>query len=204
MILDWDVHHGNGTENSFYDDPEILSISIHQEGNFPPNTGNSEKVGEGKGAGYNVNIPLPAGTGNAGYLYTLENVVVPIAEQFKPEIIIVAAGQDANVFDPLSHMLVTADGYGEMAKVVKSLAERLCEGRLVVCHEGGYSAAYVPFCTLRIIESLSELQSKVTEDPFRGSTQGLPTNILADHQKEAVNRVIKVQSPFWNFDVVYK
>ncbi|MFC5590716.1 class II histone deacetylase [Sporosarcina soli] len=204
MILDWDVHHGNGTENSFYDDPEILSISIHQEGNFPPNTGYSEKVGEGKGAGYNVNIPLPAGTGNAGYLYTLENVVVPIAEQFKPEIIIVAAGQDANVFDPLSHMLVTADGYGEMAKAVKSLAERLCEGRLVVCHEGGYSAAYVPFCTLRIIESLSGLQSKVTEDPFQGSTQGLPTNILADHQKEAVNRVIKVQSQFWNFEVVYK
>jgi acetoin utilization deacetylase AcuC-like enzyme len=199
MILDWDVHHGNGTESSFYDDPEILTVSLHQELNFPPDRGFAEDIGEGQGKGFNVNIPLLAGTGNAGYIYALEKVVLPLAEQFKPELVIVAAGQDASVFDPLSHMMVTADGYGKITSLVKNLAERLCDGRLVVCHEGGYSAAYVPFCSLRIIESLSGLKSKVTEDPFYESIKGLPTDVLAKHQKEAVDKVISIQSQFWKF-----
>lgn len=119
MILDWDVHHGNGTENIFYEDPETLFISLHQELNFPPNRGFAEHMGRDDGEGYNVNIPLPAGTGNAGYKYALEKVVAPIAEEFKPELIIVSAGQDANVFDPLARMMVTAEGYGEIASMVK-------------------------------------------------------------------------------------
>lgn len=201
MILDWDVHHGNGTENAFYDDPEILTISLHQEFNFPPDRGFAEHIGKDEGKGFNVNIPLLAGTGNAGYMYALEKVVVPIAEQFKPELIIVAAGQDASVFDPLAQMIVNAEGYRKMAALVKDLAERLCEGRLVVCHEGGYSAAYVPFCSLRIIESLSGLKSKVTDDPFYEAIKGLPTNVLAGHQKEAVEKVIQVQSQFWKLGI---
>ncbi|WP_042349581.1 class II histone deacetylase [Bacillus massiliigorillae] len=201
LILDWDVHHGNGTENAFYDDPEILTISIHQELNFPPNRGYAEHLGEGAGEGYNVNIPLPAGTGNAGYYYALEKVVFPIAEQFKPELIIVAAGQDASVFDPLSRMLVTADGYGKIAALVKELAKKLCDGRLVVCHEGGYSAAYVPFCSLRIIESLSGLKSKVTDDPYYEAIKSLPTDVLAKHQVEAIEKVIEIQSSFWTFTI---
>ncbi|QGQ44806.1 class II histone deacetylase [Metabacillus sediminilitoris] len=198
LILDWDVHHGNGTENIFYDDPNVLTVSLHQELNFPPNRGLMNHNGEGAGLGYNVNIPLPAGTGNAGYIYALENVVFPIAEQFKPELIIVAAGQDANVFDPLARMMVTADGFGIMAKLVKDLAEKLCENRLVFSHEGGYSAAYVPFCSLRIIESLSGLKSKVTEDPYYEAIATLPTNVLYPHQKEAVEKVIDIQSNFWS------
>ncbi|UOQ95736.1 class II histone deacetylase [Halobacillus shinanisalinarum] len=194
MILDWDVHHGNGTENAFYDDPNVLFISLHQEFNFPPDRGAAEDLGESEGKGYNVNIPLPAGTGNAGYLYALEKVVIPKADQFNPELIIVSAGQDASVFDPLAQMMVTADGYGEITSVVKHLAERHCEGRLVVCHEGGYSPSYVPFCTLRIMESLSGLQSKVEEDPYFEAIKGLPSDILAKHQKEAVDQVIKIQS----------
>ena len=201
MILDWDVHHGNGTENAFYNDPNVLTISLHQEFNFPPDRGYAEHVGEGKGEGYNVNIPLLAGTGNAGYTHALEKIVFPIAEQFKPELIIVAAGQDANVFDPLSRMIVTADGYGKITSLVKNLAERLCEGRLVVCHEGGYSAAYVPFCSLRIIETLSGLKSKVTEDPYYEAIKGLPTEVLASHQVDAVEKVIKVQSQYWNLEI---
>ncbi|MFP7226150.1 class II histone deacetylase, partial [Priestia filamentosa] len=148
LIIDWDVHHGNGTESSFYDDPEVLTISLHQEYNFPSNRGDVEDVGEDRGAGFNVNIPLPAGTGNAGYLHAIEKIISPIAEQFKPEIILVAAGQDASVFDPLAQMMVTADGFKKMAVAIKELAQQICGGRLVLCHEGGYSAAYVPICTL--------------------------------------------------------
>lgn len=198
MILDWDVHHGNGTENIFYNDPEVLFISLHQELNFPPNRGFIEHTGTQEGEGYNVNIPLPAGTGNAGYKYALEKVVAPIAEEFKPELIIVSAGQDANVFDPLARMMVTAEGFGEIASLVKGMAETLCEGRLVVSHEGGYSAAYVPFCSLRIIESLTGLKSKVTADPYQEVMEGLPVNILKNDQKAAVDEVIELQSKYWN------
>ncbi|GIO20445.1 class II histone deacetylase [Oceanobacillus oncorhynchi subsp. incaldanensis] len=198
MVLDWDVHHGNGTENIFYEDSEILFISLHQELNFPPNRGFAEHTGSGDGEGYNVNIPLPAGTGNAGYKYALEKLVTPIAKEFKPELIIVSAGQDANVFDPLARMMVTAEGYGEIASLVKEMAGNLCSGRLVVSHEGGYSAAYVPFCTLRIIESLTGLKSKVTADPYQEVIETLPTNILKNNQKEAVDEIVERQSRYWN------
>jgi acetoin utilization deacetylase AcuC-like enzyme len=199
MIIDWDVHHGNGTENGFYHDPEVLFVSIHQEQSFPPNSGFVQNVGEADGQGFNINIPLPAGTGNAGYLYALEQLVVPIADQFKPELVLVSAGQDPSVFDPLAQMMVTAEGFGKIATVVKNIAERHCDGAMVVCHEGGYSSAYVPFCTLRVIEAISGLQSKVVEDPFQIAVEALPSNILANHQKDAVLQAIKVQSDFWKF-----
>ncbi|MDT3425803.1 acetoin utilization deacetylase AcuC-like enzyme [Paenibacillus forsythiae] len=198
LIIDWDVHHGNGTESGFYEDNEILFVSLHQEFNFPYNRGFVSHTGEGKGLGYNVNIPLPAGTGNAGYLYALEKVVGPIAERFQPELILVSAGQDASPFDPLSQMMVTAAGFGEIASYVKGMAERLCQGRLAVCHEGGYSTGYVPFCSLRIIESLSGKKSAVEGDPFQMGIQGLPTDTLFPHQKAAVDEVVKVQSEFWD------
>lgn len=199
MIIDWDVHHGNGTEDAFYDDDEVLFVSLHQELNFPPNSGLVDHVGDGKGKGFNVNIPLPAGTGNAGYLYAFKKVIEPLANQFQPELIIISAGQDPNAFDPLARMLVTAEGFGEMAHLVKKLAEKHCEGRVVASHEGGYSAAYVPFCTLRVIEALSGQKSKVEEDPFQLGLESLPTDVLFDHQKEAVEEVIKVQKEYWHF-----
>ncbi|RSL30314.1 class II histone deacetylase [Salibacterium salarium] len=198
MILDWDVHHGNGTESAFYDDPNTLFVSIHQEYNFPPDRGLIEHTGAGDGEGYNVNIPLPAGTGNAGYLHALKELTFPIAEQFQPELILVSAGQDPSVFDPLAQMMVTADGFGSVAAEVKQLAERICDGRLVVCHEGGYSSSYVPFCTLRIIEALSGRNSKVTEDPFYVVIQGLPSNKLEKHQKEAVQKAAALQNRYWD------
>ncbi len=149
-------------------------------------------MGKGKGTGYNVNIPLPAGTGNNGYLYAFKELIVPIVEEFKPELILISAGQDASKFDPLGRMLVDAEGYKQMATIMKQLAEKHCNGRLVALHEGGYSAAYVPFCTLKIIEGLSGLDSGV-EDPF-------PDVRIAPfyaNQKEAIDKAIEIQSEFW-------
>ncbi|WP_102346060.1 class II histone deacetylase [Bacillus sp. Marseille-P3661] len=196
MIIDWDVHHGNGIEHAFYDDPNILFFSLHQHGTIPPGGGNAEDIGEGPGKGYNVNIPLPAGTGNAGYLYALENIVVPIADEFMPELVIVSAGQDPSIYDPLGRMQVTAEGFYKMASIVKGIADRHCNGRLVACHEGGYSSTYVPFCTLKVIECLSGLESGV-EDPFQSIFNELPENKVSFDQSEAVDKVRKIQSEFW-------
>lgn len=199
LILDWDVHHGNGTEDIFYDTDEVLFVSIHQELNFPPDRGFIEHVGEGDGKGYNINIPLPAGTGDAGYLYAVQRVIEPIADQYKPELILISAGQDANPFDPLAQMMLTADGYGKMAAKLQAIADKHCNGRLVASHEGGYSHAYVPFCTLRIIEGISGLKSAVTEDPYyMAALQGLPYDVLAPHEKESVDKVAETHSAYWD------
>lgn len=194
LILDWDVHHGNGTESAFRFDSDVLFISIHQENIFPKDRGNITYTGEGDGNGYNVNIELPAGTGNDGYHYTFEQVIEPIVDQYQPEVIFISAGQDPSRFDPLGRMLVTAEGFYQMASKVKSLAEKHCEGRLIACHEGGYSTAYVPFCTLRILEAFSEKRSGV-EDPF---DQGYHEGPVYQNQVEAIESVKNIQKEFWN------
>ncbi|MEH7525806.1 class II histone deacetylase [Bacillus sp. JJ1503] len=197
LILDWDVHHGNGTEKAFYSDNEVLYISIHQENYYPAGSGAAENTGTDNGYGYNVNIPLPAGTGDVGYIYAMEEIVTPLADQFKPELILISAGQDASMFDPMGRMIVTAEGYRKMTAIMKEIADKHCNGRIVACHEGGYSASYVPFCTLRIIEELCEIDSGV-EDPFVIGNHELPTSVTS-YQKEAIDKVIKLQSSFWTF-----
>ena len=99
-VLDWDVHHGNGTEAIFYDRDDVLSISIHQEHNYPLDTGNIEDRGQGDGVGYNLNVPLPAGAGHSAYLHAMDRIVAPSIEAYNPDIIIVACGYDAAVIDP--------------------------------------------------------------------------------------------------------
>src|SRR5699024_9011874 len=126
-----------------------------------------------------------------------EEVVGPIVDQFKPELILVSAGQDPSFFDPLARMMVTADGFYRFAEFMKKLAERHCDGRLVLCHEGGYSAAYVPFCSLEIVEAMSGIETEV-EDPFMEGF-GVPVDTLFPHEKDAVQKVIDVQSQFWDF-----
>lgn len=196
LVLDWDVHHGNGTEQAFYDDPEVLFISVHQDLSFPNNTGYKEDVGVDEGEGYNINIPLPPGTGDAGYVSAFKNIVEPIAKDYKPELIIISAGQDPSMFDPLGRMMMTADGFGQLAKIMLNIAGEVCEGNIVFCHEGGYSNGYVPFCTLRIIEQMTGIKSDVT-DPFIEGSEGYPDK-LYDNQKEAINNVIKVQKNYWS------
>lgn len=198
LVLDWDVHHGNGTEQAFYEDDSTLFISLHQDCLFPSDRGYAEHVGEGSGKGYNVNIPLPAGTGNAGYMHAFEKIVAPIVDQFKPELIIVSAGQDAGFFDPLARMMVTSDGFRRFATFITALADKHCEGRLVLCHEGGYSAAYVPFCSLAIVEAMSGIKTDV-EDHFMDGL-GVLVETLFPHEEAAVQAVIEQQSKYWKFE----
>jgi acetoin utilization deacetylase AcuC-like enzyme len=170
MVLDWDVHHGNGTQDAFWDDPSVLFVSLHQDNWYPAGWGSVDQVGAPGAEGTTVNIPLPPGTGNRGYSLALERIVFPIARQFRPEIIFVSAGQDASLEDPLGRMLVTMAGYRAMAGSVRQLAEELCDGRLVVLMEGGYSLRYVPYCTLAILEGMTGRRSGIG-DPHEGTSE---------------------------------
>ena len=188
LILDWDAHHGNGIEDAFYEDERVLYISLHQEGLEPINRGKAEDIGKGRGKGYTINIPLPAGSGDGVYEYAFEQIVLPAAEDFKPELIIVVAGQDANPFDPLARMMVSAKCYKWMTRQIKEIAQRHAKGRMVCLHEGGYCPAYVPFCSHAIIEELSGKRTDV-EDPFIYAMEGTTYKELSYHQKERVEEV---------------
>jgi acetoin utilization deacetylase AcuC-like enzyme len=154
-VVDWDVHHGNGTEAIFLSRPEVLTISLHQERNYPMDTGGAEVRGEGAAFGTNLNIPLPPGTGHRGYLAAMERLVLPALHRFQPDAIIVACGYDAAAVDPLSRMMATAETFGAMTGQMMQAADDLCEGRLVLVHEGGYSEVYVPFCGHAVLEAIS-------------------------------------------------
>jgi len=154
-VVDWDVHHGNGTEAVFYDDPEVLTVSLHQERNFPMDSGGAEARGSGAGLGCNLNIPLPPGTGHASYLEAVERLVLPALSRFAPEAIVVACGYDASGVDPLGRMLATSETFRAMTAAMMQAAARLCGGRLVLVHEGGYAEVHVPFCGHAVLQELS-------------------------------------------------
>ncbi|MDF0596185.1 class II histone deacetylase [Psychromarinibacter halotolerans] len=154
-VVDWDVHHGNGTEAIFLSDPNVLTISIHQEHNYPLDTGDIEDIGEGEGKGANMNIPLPPGAGHHTYLEAMERLILPKLDAFEPEVIIVACGFDASAFDPLARMMCTSDTFRQMTRLLMSAADRMCDGRVLMVHEGGYSEAHVPFCGHAVLQEMS-------------------------------------------------
>lgn len=164
-VLDWDVHHGNGTEAIFYDRADVLTVSLHQDRNYPMDTGHFANRGTGAGEGYNLNIPLPPGTGHRGYLSAMERLALPAIRAFQPDVLIIACGYDAAANDPLGRMLATADTFGQMTAQVMALADEVCDGKLVMVHEGGYSETYVPFCGHNVLQTLSGSQTHAP-DPF--------------------------------------
>jgi acetoin utilization deacetylase AcuC-like enzyme len=137
LILDWDVHHGNGTEAIFAASAEVLYASIHQSPLYP-GTGPASYTGEGAGDGYTINLPVPAGSGDEEFLALVEHVVAPVAREFAPGLIAISAGYDAHRDDPLASCAVTTDGYAEMTAAMRSLGGEL-GAPLLVCLEGGYS-----------------------------------------------------------------
>ena len=178
-VLDWDVHHGNGTEAIFYDRADVLTISLHQERNYPADTGEFSDRGNGDGEGANLNIPLPPGAGHKAYLEAMERLALPAMRAFQPDLIIVACGFDAAAIDPLSRMLATAETFRWMTSATKALAEEVCDGKLVLVHEGGYSEVYVPFCGHATIEALSG--SKITApDPLADTLAARQPGMLFD------------------------
>ncbi|MCX6029568.1 MAG: histone deacetylase [Chloroflexi bacterium] len=168
LIVDWDVHHGNGTEDIFYESPEVLFFSTHQYP-FYPGSGDWRETGAGAGQGYTVNVPLPAGVGDAGFRRVYAEILTPLARRFRPDLILVSAGYDAHWNDPLAGLRLSLAGYWELARTVVALAEELCEGRLVVLLEGGYNlkvlSAGVADCCRALLGD-----SAPGPDPFGPST----------------------------------
>ncbi|MDC7717201.1 class II histone deacetylase [Vogesella sp. DC21W] len=162
-ILDWDVHHGNGTQSIFYERGDVLTISLHQDGCFPPGYGGVEDRGAGEGLGANLNVPLLPGGGHDAYQYAMTRIVLPALARFQPELIVVACGYDANGVDPLARMLAHSDTFRMMTELTREAAEQYADGKLVLVHEGGYAEAYVPFCGLAVLEALSGVRTAVAD-----------------------------------------
>jgi acetoin utilization deacetylase AcuC-like enzyme len=150
----------------FYDRDDTLTISLHQEACFPLDKGAAADRGTGKGLGYNLNIPLLPGSGHRAYMDAFDLLVAPSLTAFKPDLIVVASGLDANGVDPLARMLAHADTFRAMAARIKALAAELCAGKLLCVHEGGYSELMVPFCGLAIVEELSGQKTDVIDPMF--------------------------------------
>jgi acetoin utilization deacetylase AcuC-like enzyme len=188
-ILDWDVHHGNGTQEIHLADPSVLFVSLH-EWPLYPGTGWLDEVGEGDAAGRTVDIPMPTGSRDGEYLEALDRVALPIIEQFDPELLIVSAGQDGHAADPLSGQLISARGFESMARRAADLTRRLEIG-LVLVHEGGYNVSTLPTLDRSIVSGLggfevAEPDIFVPEDaPAPGAWP------------ERLREVIDAQRPFW-------
>jgi acetoin utilization deacetylase AcuC-like enzyme len=164
-VVDWDVHHGNGTQAIYWDRADTLTISLHQNACYPTDSGAPSEQGAGAGQGANLNVPLLPGGGHQSYLAALDRIVLPALSRFRPDLIVVASGLDASALDPLARMLAHSDTYRAMTGALMQVADSLCGGRLVMVHEGGYSEAYVPFCGQAIMETLSGQRTQVI-DPF--------------------------------------
>lgn len=136
-IVDYDVHHGNGTQRSFYDDPDVLVISSHQ---FPyyPGSGAADEIGSGRGRGFTVNLPLEAGATDADYDLVYRRLALPILQQFRPDLVLISAGFDAHHRDPLAGMRLTTEQFGRLTALIAAVADEVCGGRVVAITEGGY------------------------------------------------------------------
>ena len=197
MIVDWDVHHGNGTQDAFYTDPGVLFISLHQQNWYPKLAGELEQVGSGAGAGYTVNIPLPAGTGDRGYRAAFEQLVLPIGRQHRPQLILITAGQDPSWLDPLAQMMVTMDGFRQMSELMVHLAEEVCDGRLVMLQAGGYSTAYVPYCTIAAVEPLLGIESGLIDLYDTSAELERCKTVLSQETLDALAAVRKWHKHWW-------
>jgi acetoin utilization deacetylase AcuC-like enzyme len=190
LILSWSAHAANGTMDIFYNDKGVLDISIHQDPQtIFPNTGFIDQTGEGDGEGYTVNIPVPEGTSDADYVYILENFVLPLAESFKPELIVISAGQDAHNDDVTSDLCLTEACYGVMTNMMKNAAEKLCGGKIVVVLEGGYEPESLARSNLEIVNSLiGESKAQVTGTPKE------ETIALVNKLKEKFSKYHKIET----------
>jgi len=186
MVIDWDLHHGNGTQDIFYDSPEVLYVSTHQ---FPhyPGTGSLLEVGAGEGLGYTVNAPLPAEYGDAEYLRMFDELILPIGRAFKPQFIMVSAGFDCHWRDPLGEMQVTEDGFQQMMRRIKRLAAECCQGKIVAALEGGYN-----------LEAIANSGAVVIEEMGREADEHIETTGSGERVVPIIERMRKGVGQYWN------
>ncbi len=185
LTVDWDLHHGNGTQHSFYERNDILYFSTHQ---FPhyPGTGYWDETGRGEGEGFTVNVPLSYGKGDEDYLFIYRNILSPVAEAYKPEFILVSAGFDIYKNDPLGGMRVSESGFGAMTSDLLSLAQRFCQGRLLVTLEGGYDPQGLQQGVKQVLLQLGS----------KGEKPDIDIKISPETEKELAP-VMETQKKYW-------
>ncbi len=186
MIVDWDVHHGNGTQEMFYDCAEVLYVSTHQYPHYP-GTGSLQEVGAGEGLGYTINAPMPADFGDDEYLRFFDELILPIGRQFRPEFILVSSGFDCHWRDPLAQMRVTEDGFVAMARRVKRLAAECCGGKMVAALEGGYDLEALVNSGRAVLEELG----CYPDEPIHPAREGAAAMPI-------VERAARNAGRFWN------
>lgn len=191
MILDWDVHHGNGTQDIYYQDPSVLYFSTHQSPLYP-GTGSIHEVGRGEGEGYTVNLPLPPGTSGANYQLIMDELFAPLAEEFKPDIFCVSAGQDAYFLDPIANLRFCIKTYAEIAQRLVDLAEKLCNGRISIVLEGGYNLQGVPHAITAVITTLAGLTDIEIIEPVNPPPQEISETVA-----KRIQDIKKILSRYW-------
>jgi acetoin utilization deacetylase AcuC-like enzyme len=190
LIIDWDLHHGNGTQHSFYERADVLYFSTHQ---FPyyPGTGYVNEVGSGTGKGFTVNVPLSPGPGDAEYMQIFEDILEPIAMEYKPDVVFVSAGFDIYYQDPLGGMQVTPEGFANLAKIVLEFAKETCKGKVIFVLEGGYHLD-------GLRDSVKDVLKTMRGDILAG---GRDENIRKGVDHRMIDAIIKkvkeAQKPFW-------
>lgn len=189
FIIDFDVHHGNGTNDAFYDDPDVFFLSFHQDGSYP-GTGKFDEVGAGDGEGTTLNLPLPGGSGDTAIRSVFDEVVVPCAQRFKPDIILVSAGYDGHVLDPLANLQLTTGTYYMLASSIKQLAKDLCGGRCVFFLEGGYNLKSLSYSVADTFRALLGDKSLASEFDNPNILYEEPTKKI----KQAIQRIKCVHS----------
>jgi acetoin utilization deacetylase AcuC-like enzyme len=186
LIVDWDVHHGNGTMHSFYDTDGVLYFSVHQYPHYP-GTGRIDEIGRGVGQGYTVNVPLYGGQGDEEYLFVFREILVPVVREYNPELILVSAGFDTHRNDPLASMGVSSSGYGLLTAVLQDLAGQCCPGRIAFALEGGYDHT-----------ALSEGVADVLQTLIHGSGQNMESvEGVGAETRQIVAEGRRMLSPLW-------
>ncbi|MEA3548872.1 MAG: histone deacetylase [Thermodesulfobacteriota bacterium] len=190
LIVDWDLHHGNGTQHSFYDTDKVLYFSTHQYPYYP-GSGAASEIGAGAGKGFTVNVPLPGGMADSQYARIFNEILIPVARQYQPELILVSAGFDIAMGDPLGSMNITSEGFAYMAHVLLGLADELCNGRLLLTLEGGYNLQNQLKGVLAVLTVL------VGRDFLKQETLDLLTN--SDTPLTVIDQVQDVLRDYWKF-----
>lgn len=185
LIVDWDVHHGNGTQEAFYDDPSILYFSTHQYPHYP-GTGWLDEVGSGDGEGYNINVPLPAGTDDAGFIAAFDEILVPAAHEFHPNIVLVSAGQDACASDGLAQMRMSVGGFAILASIIKSIAKDACNGKVAAVLEGGYDLVLLAHSVGAVL------------NVFLGNEPDRKQMVISSKVRERLEEIKKIQRKYWH------
>ena len=192
-IVDYDVHHGNGTQHMFETDPTVLYVSLHQ---FPyyPGTGAVDEIGSGAGKGFTVNLPLEVGSVDDDYRVAFSEVVIPVLRQYDPDLLLVSAGFDAHERDPLAGMRLTSAAFGAMTMELRKVAEACCEGRMVLMTEGGYDLRALTESLEATVESLA---ASPVEPRWPVSLVSPASGIVSGRGRAAVSAAKQVLAPYW-------